>query len=115
MNGLFRLRCDGCGAPLVPAGNGDYICEHCDSRYRVEGDRLVIVSAKVKQLGATVHIDQQRFRGIAPDVLDRYLRDVMASQMMDVLRDEIDIEQYESPDGPIYRGSLWVRAREETK
>jgi len=98
---LTELKCTNCGGPLRRDG-GEYRCEHCGARYKVEGDpydyRVIRVEhPAVVPLRCTVGLDRDDVLRFGEEYCANRVKIEMERGMVDQLKDFIRWDRREDP------------------
>lgn len=113
---MKKLSCECCGAALpVPDRYQRYVkCPYCDATYEVEHwesrpakqpldytpipeVRYILVEpGHIKKYGASISINEEAIRHYPPEILEKYVKDQLAQQIADFIKNELTI--YEDYD-----------------
>lgn len=98
---LTELKCTNCNGPLRRDG-GEYKCEHCGARYKVEGDpydyRVIRVEhPAVVPLRCVVELDREDVLCYGEEFCAHKIKSEIERSMVDQLKDFIRWDRQEDP------------------
>ena len=127
---MKKLSCECCGAALpIPERYQRYIkCSYCNATYEIENyetpqqDNTVFLQSPhyiliepgyIQRLCATTVIDEEKLRYYPPEVIEKYIRNQLAEQIMEYLIPNLKIEEsYDIKDfARIYRTVIRLDTR----
>lgn len=104
---MKNFKCECCGAGLpIPKRFDKYIkCSYCDATYRLEPEEqisdgfspsvgyVLIEPGYLQRYAAKIAVDEEQMRYYPPEVMQKYVKDQLAKQIVDFLIDKIDIKE----------------------
>ena len=112
---LIDLKCTHCGATLRDGAHGEYVCEHCGARYKVEGNAydyhvIRVYNPTVVPLSYVQRIDNEDIQRFGEKFVAQRILHTMTHSMAEKLAEFIKIDKQQDPfmNQTLFRGTIRV-------